>query len=234
MAQRSLTRTVVVSDVRLYREGLAYALSARGDGVEIAGTADSLRGAEDVLASGCAVVLLDAGMPHALEIARALSLVDPAPKIVAVAVGDDAADVVACAQAGVDGYVPRDGSIDDVAAAIGGVMRGELLCSPRMAATLFKRLATAGSGAPDDGSTLTAREREVVALIDRGLSNKQIANRLRIGTATVKNHVHNILEKLHVDRRAQAAAQVRAQAASPLTGSTRRRASDGPSLDPMA
>ena len=58
---------------------------------------------------------------------------------------------------------------------------------------------------------LTPREAEVVALVDRGLSNKQIAQRLHIGTATVKNHVHNILEKLHVSRRAEAAAQMRAQ-----------------------
>jgi len=227
------TRTLVLSDVRLYREGLAFALSARGEAVEIAGTADSLRRAEDVLATGCDVVLLDVGMPDALDIARALSLHDPPPKVVAVAVSDEAADVVACAQAGVDGYVPRDGSVQDVAAAIDGVMRGELLCSPRMAATLFKRLATVGSAVADTASALTAREREVVALIDRGLSNKQIAHRLRIGTATVKNHVHNILEKLQVTRRAQAAAQVRAQTAA-FAGSIRRRGAEETTLDPTA
>ncbi len=225
-------RTLIVSDVRLYREGLALALEARGD-VHLVGTADSREAAQNLLAtSPCAVVLLDAGMPNALAIAQTLMLIDPGIKIVAVAVADEAADVVACAQAGLDGYVPRDGSIADVAAAIHGVIHGELLCSPRMASTLFKRLAILGPvDSAADAPLLTAREMEVVGLIDRGLSNKQIAQRLRIGTATVKNHVHNILEKLQVNRRAEAAAQLRAHARAAPPASFGRRAERERSMD---
>jgi len=222
-------RTLIVSDVRLYREGLALALEKCGD-IRLVGTADSLESALPYVASRtCAVILLDGGMPHALAIARALMLADENAKIVAVAVADEAADVVACAQAGLDGYVPRDGSISDVAAAIHGVMHGELNCSPRMTATLFKRLAMLGPVA-DVGETpiLTMREMEVAELIDRGLSNKQIAHRLRIGTATVKNHVHNILDKLHVNRRAEAAAHVRAHMSATHVSSQRRRLAVAP------
>jgi DNA-binding NarL/FixJ family response regulator len=215
--------TLILSDVRLYGEGLALALEARGD-VEVVATAGSLEAAQSAISAGrWPVVLLDVGMANAFGIARALMRNDPAPKIIALAVANEAADVVACARAGCDGYVPRDAAIADVAMAIRSAILGELRCSPRITATLFKRLALLG---PIDGSTdappLTARESEVLALIDRGLSNKEIAQRLRIGAATVKNHVHNILEKLHVNRRAEAAAHARARSNRPEPSFNRR------------
>ncbi|MDQ6610862.1 MAG: response regulator transcription factor, partial [Gemmatimonadota bacterium] len=139
-------------------------------------------------------------------------------RVVAVAVADEGPDIVACAEAGLSGFVPRDGSLADTVAAIMDATQNELRCSPRISAVLFKRLSTPAV-ANDSSDTLTPRESEVVALIDRGLSNKQIAGRLQISEATVKNHVHNILEKLHVERRSEAAAQVRSQRTvkTPLT-----------------
>ena len=230
---RVAPRTLIVSNVRLYSEGLALALEARG-AIELVATTATLEAAHSaVMSSHCAVVLLDAGMPNALAIARALSLGDPPPKIIAVAVADEAADVVACARAGLDGYVPREASIADVAAAIESAMLGELHCSPRMTATLFKRLAMLGPVDSADAPSLTDREQEIVALIDRGLSNKEIARRLRIGTATVKNHVHHILEKLHVNRRAEAAAQMRARAGVSDSTTAGQRLELAPPLDRM-
>ena len=102
------------------------------------------------------------------------------------------------------------------------VARGEMLCSPRLAATLLRRVATLARGTRRLGPVqLTPRELEIVELIDEGLSNKAIATRLSIELATVKNHVHNILEKLEVSSRAAAAARVRAS-------SGRRRARPEP------
>ena len=219
------TRALIVSDVRLYREGLAAALAARPD-LELVGAVASLDDALELLESERrAVVVLDTGMPQALDIARALMRVAPLTKIVAVAVADDAADVVACAEAGMAGYVSRDGSIEDVASAIHGVVRGELRCSPSMVSTLFRRLAllAPNRAAVGDEALLTKREIEIVALIDDGLSNKEIGRRLRIGTPTVKNHVHHILEKLRVRRRGQAAAAVRAAQSVPSLSVKRRR-----------
>jgi two-component system nitrate/nitrite response regulator NarL len=93
------------------------------------------------------------------------------------------------------------------------VTRGETLCSPRIAATLFRRVAAlAADRRVGDERTLrrlTRRERQIVDLIADGLSNKEIAHRLQIEFATVKNHVHNILEKLQVTRRADAVAALR-------------------------
>jgi two-component system, NarL family, nitrate/nitrite response regulator NarL len=210
--------TVIVSDVRLYREGLALGLDGRND-VRIVGTTETFEGACVLLASSAApIVLLDAGMAQPLDFARRLLLAAPTVRIVAVAVADDNSDVLACAEAGLSGYVLRDGSIADVAVAIRDAMFDELHCSPRVSATLFKRLAqSARPPMADVHSLLTPREVEVVELVDRGLSNKEIGQRLHIGTTTVKNHVHNILEKLNVSRRAEAAAHVRSQR---VTGTT--------------
>ncbi len=87
-----------------------------------------------------------------------------------------------------------------------------MLCTPRIAALLLRRVAEAAAPRSSGLERLTPRETEIVDLIEQGLSNKQIARRLSIELATVKNHVHNILEKLEVARRGEAVARVRALA----------------------
>jgi two-component system nitrate/nitrite response regulator NarL len=152
-------------------------------------------------------------MPDGVVVVRAVVSAAPQVKVVAVAVPDEDDHVIECAEAGVSGYVTRDGSVDDVVAMLEAVARDELPCSPRMAATLLRRVAAlAANGASHrPGRDLTSRELEVLELIEAGLPNKEIARRLVIQLATVKNHVHNILEKLEVDGRAQAAAAARAR-----------------------
>jgi DNA-binding NarL/FixJ family response regulator len=106
--------------------------------------------------------------------------------------------------------VACDASSDELAAILCSAGPGELACSPRLAAILFRHVAAL---ARDQGSAqsrlLTPREREILELIDGGLMNKEIASALSIELTTVKNHVHHILEKLGVTRRAAAAAKVR-------------------------
>ena len=121
--------------------------------------------------------------------------------IVGFGLGDEAADALACAEAGLVGFVGREGTIDDLAAALAAALAGEVRCSPRVAALLCGRVATLARGRAAPAGGLTSREREVAELVSEGLSNKQIALRLGIGPATVKNHVHAVLEKLHVARR---------------------------------
>ena len=90
------------------------------------------------------------------------------------------------------------------------VARGETLCSPEVAAALMDRVATLALGAPSGSDArLTKREAQIVALLEEGLSNKEIAQRLVIEVATVKSHVHNILEKLKLSGRSDAAEWVR-------------------------
>jgi DNA-binding NarL/FixJ family response regulator len=152
---------------------------------------------------------MDMTASQALSLARTLRRALPQVKIVAFAVVDSDQELLAYAAAGVAGYVTQDGSLDDLAAAVIGALKGELFCSPRLASLLFQRVAVLSDSrdAPEEASGLTHRERQVASLLSQGLSNKEIAGSLRIGSATVKNHVHSILEKLHVRRRGEAAAR---------------------------
>jgi two-component system, NarL family, nitrate/nitrite response regulator NarL len=131
--------------------------------------------------------------------------------VLALTVPNRETEILAFAEAGIAGFVTLEASVAELVEAIESVARGEALCSPSVAAALLRRLASLAHSrtSADPTGPLTAREREILALIDEGLSNKQIAQRLRIELPTVKNHVHHILVKLGADRRAEAAALVR-------------------------
>ena len=111
--------------------------------------------------------------------------------------------------------MPREGSLQDLLEGIRQVTRGEAHDSPQLVTVLLRRFAARRAPREPVLERLTARELEIVELIDQGLTNKEIAAQLYIELATVKNHVHNILEKLHVRRRTEAAAWVRAQRGPP-------------------
>jgi DNA-binding NarL/FixJ family response regulator len=155
--------------------------------------------------------------PESHAAVRDIESLTPASRVVALGVADVEADVLACAEAGVAGYVRREGSLEDLVVAVEGVARGEMLCSPELAGSLWRRVAvlSANQQVASNVADLTRREREVVRLIDHDLSNKEIARQLGIGVATVKNHVHNLLDKLHVNTRAQAAACARVGSLAP-------------------
>jgi two-component system, NarL family, nitrate/nitrite response regulator NarL len=202
---------LVVADVRLYREGLSSSL-ARRDHLKVMGhTANGDQVMALIASVRPDVVVLDMATRDSLAIVRQIHESAPSVKVIAFAVEEIDSEILACAEAGVAGWVGCEASIDDLLATIESVVRQELRCSPRMAATLFRRLATLArsSSLAQADSTLTGREREVLALIDRGLSNKEIAQRLNIEVATVKNHVHNLLGKLGATSRAEAAANLR-------------------------
>jgi two-component system nitrate/nitrite response regulator NarL len=202
---------LIVADVRLYREGLSSSLAAQ-DGLAVVGAASERDAALELTKTKRPdVVVLDMATRDSLGLARAIVDACPATRIVAFAVEEVDREILVCAEAGVAAWVPCEGSVDDLVATIKGIVRDELTCSPRLTATLFRRLASLARGATGtvSGGALTGREREIVALIDRGLSNKEIAQRLHLEVATVKNHVHNILEKLQVSRRSEAAARLR-------------------------
>jgi DNA-binding NarL/FixJ family response regulator len=119
--------------------------------------------------------------------------------------------VFACAAAGFCGYVPRESGIDQLHRALTDAVAGRMQCAPHIAAAMFSRL-TALLKESDPRRALpplSARENEILTLVDQGRSNKEIARQLAISAATVKNHIHNILQKLQVTRRGQAAARLR-------------------------
>jgi two-component system nitrate/nitrite response regulator NarL len=210
-----MIRVLVLSEIRLYRDGLADVLR-RESTMEVVGTAGSWDEAAPLLRSlRPEIVLVDmatAGGPQLIGSIRAL---DASPKVVALGVPNAESDVLACAAAGISGYVTREDSLETMVAAVESVSRGELLCTPRMAAALFDQVGVLTRNRPAAGTEeLTPREREVLGLIEDGLSNKAIAQRLCIELPTVKNHVHNILEKLRVHRRADAIARLHAGVSS--------------------
>jgi two-component system, NarL family, nitrate/nitrite response regulator NarL len=202
-------RVLIASDVRLYREGLATVLA----GFRRLTIVGAIPGSELTLACLARlrpdVVLLDMALPGCLGLPAALRVEQPV-KFVAFGVSE-VGGVLACAEAGISGYVGNDGSAEDLVLTIEGALRGEVLCPPQIVGALFQRLAALVHAPARDPSIpgLTRRELEIIELVDEGHSNKEIARHLRIGPATVKNHVHNILEKLQVRRRAEAAAAIR-------------------------
>jgi two-component system, NarL family, nitrate/nitrite response regulator NarL len=206
-----VVRTAVVCAVRLHSEGVARVLGNAAD-IEVVAFAG---GAADVLAAVPEqrpdVVLVDAAVPDALGAADTIGRGWAPARVILLGVPEVDEEVLACAEAGFAGYVACGATAEDLIGTVRRAARGELDCSPRIAAILFRqvgrlaaRRATSPAAAP-----LTVREREILQLVDLGLSNKEIARRLRIRTATVKNHVHHILGKLRVRRRGEAAARVR-------------------------
>jgi len=206
-----MIRILIVAAIRLYREGLAEMLADESSVVVVATAAGADEAVRALRQHEPDIVLLDMAIPDNTWVVRALVAAVPGTRVVALAVPEAEDEVLACAEAGVAGYVTREGSVEDVVAAVESVARGEVLCSPRMAATLMQRVATlALERSPASiESRLTARELEILDLIDQGLSNKEIARKLTIELSTVKNHVHSILEKLNVSRRHEAAARRR-------------------------
>ena len=198
---RTGTRIALVTGVRLLQEGLARLLRDR----------DPLLTVDAVMPDGAIaarlaplapdVVLVDIATLRALR--GALQEAVPASRLVVFAVDEAEDDLLACAEAGVAGFVGREASVEELLAAIASAQRGELHCSPRVAALIFRRL-TALVRHDGEQLALTIRQRQIVQLIEQGLSNKEIARHLSIEVSTVKNHVHNVLGKLQVQHRWQA------------------------------
>jgi two-component system nitrate/nitrite response regulator NarL len=206
-------RVVIVHSVRLYREALADLLHREGR-VEVVGTAASLAGANEVVrVLAPDVCLLGLGALDELDNVREFVQTLPTVKLVALGVGETTAEVLAWAEAGIHGFVTEDGEVDSCIAAIDAAAHGNLTCSETVAAVLLRRVAELAATLADGirpYHVLTRREFEILELIGRDLSNKEIAARLFIEVTTVKNHVHKILEKLGVRRRSEAATLVRA------------------------
>jgi two-component system, NarL family, nitrate/nitrite response regulator NarL len=152
-------------------------------------------------------VVIDVTLGDVFGLMRTLRAEQPDTRILAFAVEEEVSSILTYAEAGADGFVTANGSMTDLVRAIESTAAGELLCSPRMAADRLQRAAQKMKHQTEQiaGCSFTAREQQVLSLLKQGRSNKEIASRLHIAEATVKNHVHHLLEKLHVSTRTQAA-----------------------------
>jgi DNA-binding NarL/FixJ family response regulator len=223
-AADSRTRVVVSSDTRLYRDGLELALGGLAAVDVVASTATGAACVTAAAQFDACVVLLDVSDGDSVETVRQLRAALPSVRTVAIAAPACETILIALAEAGVVAYVTRDESLRDLTAAISSAACGEAHCSARITALLLSRLrGLASERGPRDDPTarLTPREREILGLVAEGCSNKQVALALCIEVATVKNHVHNILEQLDVSRRSEAAALMRGTRAQLSTPGSR-------------
>ena len=204
----------VVAGVRLLRESLADIFRIE-PGYEILGTAPGDDADADAIRDCDAdVLLIDSGIPDSPGFVRRLRPRDNSMRVVALAVPEHADTIIALAEAGTFAFVAREGSRDDVLATVAAAVHGEVMCPPSVTVTLLRRVqALAGRDVVPPSGALTLRERQILRLIGSGASNKQISAELRIELSTVKNHVHNILEKLGVPDRIAATDLVRGREA---------------------
>jgi len=200
---------LIVDDHDLFRTGLRNLLEEQG--VEIVGEAAS--GGEAVRAVrelAPDIVVMDLKMPSmgGVEATRHIASVAPLTRVVMLTISDDDADVMDAILAGACGYLLKDSSIQELMAGIQAASRGESLISPAIAVKVLQRVRATRT-LPETASTIKAelsdREIDVLKLIANGKDNAVIAAELHISPKTVKNHISNILMKLQIDNRIQAA-----------------------------
>jgi DNA-binding NarL/FixJ family response regulator len=208
VAAPSTTRIFLVDDHRLFLAGVRAELEGR---VEVVGEATDVDGAVAAIrAAAPDVVLLDVHMPAGggRAVLQAVHETHPAVRFLALSVSDAAEDVIAVIRAGARGYVTKTIAPDDLVAAIERVRAGDAVFSPRLAGFVLDAFAGdvgASTVADPDLDQLTPREREVLRLIARGYTYKEVARSLTISVKTVETHVSAVLRKLQLSTRHQLA-----------------------------
>lgn len=224
MEQARPVTVVVADDHELFRRGMQTVLATEVGFEVIAEASDGEEAVARVAELAPDVVLMDVRMPHmsGIEAARRIRQGTPSTRVIMLTISDDEDDLYGAIRAGANGYLLKDSSLDDVARAVRAVARGESLISPSMASKLLTEFTTATAAATPDDTTdpesprLSNRELEVLRLVAQGRTNREAAAALNLAENTVKNHVANILEKLHLRSRLEAV--VYAMRASLLEG----------------
>jgi DNA-binding NarL/FixJ family response regulator len=205
----AIVRVLIADDHALFREGLRKVLGASKD-IDVVGAAQSGEEALELVERLAPdVVLLDVRMPgmSGIEAARVIRGTSPRTRVIILTVHADEEFLFEAIKAGAMGYLLKDASSEELLRAIRLVAQGEGLLPPAMAAKVFKEFArvAASQDLSPVVTPLTARETEILQHVAAGRANKEIARALGISERTVKNHLSNVMEKLHVNSRTQAA-----------------------------
>jgi DNA-binding NarL/FixJ family response regulator len=206
---RDPLRVVIVDDHDLFRTGLRSLLEEQGLRV-VGDAASGAAGVQLVRELTPDVVVMDLAMPGmgGVDATRHITSISPLSRVVMLTISDGEADVMDAIFAGACGYLLKDSSIQELLAGIHAAARGESPVSPAVAAKVFQRVratATTSEAAGSIRAELSEREIEVLKLIAAGNDNGMIAGQLHISPKTVKNHISNILMKLQIENRIQAA-----------------------------
>jgi len=208
--QSERLRVLVCDDHALFRRGLQMVLDQEED-LELVGEASDgvevVTKAQELMPD---VILMDVRMPKRSGIEAASDIKETLPhvKILMLTISDEEADLYEAIKAGASGYLLKEIPIEEVADAIRSVWAGQSRISPSMASKLLTEFAAMSKASEDKppmpAPRLTEREMEVLRLVAQGLNNRDIAKKLFISENTVKNHIRNILEKLHLHSRMEA------------------------------
>jgi DNA-binding NarL/FixJ family response regulator len=203
-------RILIADDHELFRRGLRMVLEDEADIEVVAEAGDGQAAIELAREHAPDVVVMDVRMPtvSGIEATRRIKEEEPGTRILMLTISDEEEDLYDAIKAGASGYLLKEISIDEVADAIRSVHAGQSLISPSMASKLLNEFALMAKKDEEKqqmpAPRLTDREMEVLTLVAKGMNNRDIAKELFISENTVKNHVRNILEKLHLHSRMEA------------------------------
>jgi DNA-binding NarL/FixJ family response regulator len=201
-------RVLLVDDHDLFRRGLRTLLEEQGVQI-VAEATDGVEAIAGVREHSPDVVLMDINMPvmSGVDATREIGRVSPLTRVVVLTISDGDGDVIDAVLAGASGYLLKDASIDELLRGIEAAAAGDSLISPHVAAKVLQRVRAAGPTAAERSARaeLSERELDVLRLIANGKDNAEIARELHISPKTVKNHISNILMKLGIENRIQAA-----------------------------
>lgn len=199
-------RVVVADDHPLFREGVARTLAESGRFTVVGTAASGADAVEQALRLIPDMVLLDLSMPQGgLWALERIALLQPAPVMVLLTVSEDGDAVFAALEGGARGYLLKGIGGAELVATLERVMQGESHVAPSLAARMLARMRSPVPSSRDGLDLLTPREEEVLRLVSEGLSNKEIARRTDVQERTVKHHMTQILQKLHLRNRTEAA-----------------------------
>ena len=210
-----LIRVFLLIENRLLREALVRLLRKRPDLTIVGQSGQTDLTIQDVLDSNCDVLVIGSFQSNWLPASFTLeSVAELDLKIVLIGMDAEEDQFMATVRAGVAGYLLKDASASDVVTAVRAVARGEAVCPPQLCHTLFRFVAQVAKEMPSQSAAcrpdLTLRQQQLVSLVAKGLTNKEIAARLNLSEYTVRNHIHRILKQVDAESRSEAVETIRA------------------------
>lgn len=204
-------RLLLIEDNRLLRDGMFSILKPHKDIIIIAASGDGKNTLIKIKQLKPNVVLLDLGLrsQNSLHVVEIVKKDFPQAKIIVMDLAPVQADILQYVKAGANGFILKDASLNDLLITIRKVSEGETILPSLLVDSLFSQIVEfavrEGKSKLKDAVRMTKREREVIALLSEGLSNKEIGQKIRTSTYTVKSHIHNIMEKLALHTRLEIA-----------------------------
>ena len=208
-------RVFLLIENRLLREALVRLFRKRSDLTVVGQSWQADLNVQQVLDSNCDVLVVASFQTNCLPASITLECIGQLSlKVVLIGMDCDEEQFLAAVRAGVTGYLLKDASASDVLNAVRSVFRGEAVCPPQLCSTLFRFVAQTAKEVPARDSALrpelTLRQQQLVSLVAKGLTNKEIASLLNLSEFTVRNHIHRILKQVDAESRSEAVDVIRA------------------------